>query len=283
MGGANIKSISWACFSLTQSRRRFFYFIASLRTFLVSLNYRHRASNDICPLHHKRKTVFARFQQEGHDIFSLLGPDEFRTVLKVIEKAIMATDLTNYLSNRDELATHLENGTLNFYQDESHRYCPPAQCAYSTGRVPLSAFNVYGVDCRVCVGTWSLPSSCRALSWLAAVSRGILTSGVDCRVCRDLIIALIMSGVDLADCCKPWDINVYGVDCRVCRDLIIALIMSGVDLADCCKLWDINVYGVDCRVYVGTWSLPSSCRVLTWLTAVNCGILTSMVLTVGWV
>ncbi|XP_063047591.1 cAMP and cAMP-inhibited cGMP 3',5'-cyclic phosphodiesterase 10A isoform X2 [Engraulis encrasicolus] len=63
--------------------------------------------------HHFSQTV-SILQLEGHNIFSNLSSGEYEQVLEIIRKAIIATDLALYSSNRKQLMELLTTGGLDF-------------------------------------------------------------------------------------------------------------------------------------------------------------------------
>ncbi|XP_047668375.1 cAMP and cAMP-inhibited cGMP 3',5'-cyclic phosphodiesterase 10A isoform X3 [Tachysurus fulvidraco] len=68
--------------------------------------------------HHFSQTV--SILQEGHNIFSNLTSSEYEQVLEIIRKAIIATDLALYFSNRKQLADLLSTGALDL-NNHAHR------------------------------------------------------------------------------------------------------------------------------------------------------------------
>ncbi|XP_048125528.1 cAMP and cAMP-inhibited cGMP 3',5'-cyclic phosphodiesterase 10A isoform X3 [Alosa alosa] len=68
--------------------------------------------------HHFSQTV--SILQEGHNIFSNLTSSEYEQVLEIIRKAIIATDLALYFTNRKQLAELHTTGALDF-NNHSHR------------------------------------------------------------------------------------------------------------------------------------------------------------------
>ncbi|XP_027021746.2 cAMP and cAMP-inhibited cGMP 3',5'-cyclic phosphodiesterase 10A isoform X1 [Tachysurus fulvidraco] len=69
--------------------------------------------------HHFSQTV-SILQLEGHNIFSNLTSSEYEQVLEIIRKAIIATDLALYFSNRKQLADLLSTGALDL-NNHAHR------------------------------------------------------------------------------------------------------------------------------------------------------------------
>jgi hypothetical protein len=47
-----------------------------------------------------------------------LSPDEFRTVMKVVESAILSTDLAMYFKKRDKFSELIENGEFDWQSEE---------------------------------------------------------------------------------------------------------------------------------------------------------------------
>lgn len=63
--------------------------------------------------HHFRHTVTI-LQQDGHNIFARLQPTEYKEVLRVIKHCILATDLTQFFSNKPKLDAISKPGSFSW-------------------------------------------------------------------------------------------------------------------------------------------------------------------------
>jgi cAMP and cAMP-inhibited cGMP 3',5'-cyclic phosphodiesterase 10 len=75
--------------------------------------------------HHFNMTVNI-LQQENHNIFARLNPEEYRQVLGNVKHCILATDLALFFPNKARLSTILKEGAFSWDLPD-HRYriaCP---------------------------------------------------------------------------------------------------------------------------------------------------------------
>ena len=64
---------------------------------------------------------FTNFQNEGHNIFKHLTSQEYKTVLRDIRHAILATDLALFFGNKDRLKKIVETDSFD-WNNYDHRY-----------------------------------------------------------------------------------------------------------------------------------------------------------------
>ena len=60
-------------------------------------------------------------QNEGHNIFKHLTSQEYKTVLRDIRHAILATDLAQFFGNKDRLKKIVETDSFD-WENQDHRY-----------------------------------------------------------------------------------------------------------------------------------------------------------------
>ncbi len=60
-------------------------------------------------------------QNEGHNIFKHLTSQEYKTVLRDIRHAILATDLALFFGNKDRLRKIVETDSFD-WENQDHRY-----------------------------------------------------------------------------------------------------------------------------------------------------------------
>ncbi|KAL5012488.1 hypothetical protein ScPMuIL_011039 [Solemya velum] len=96
-------------------------------------------STSIMEQHHYRHTVTI-LQSVGHDIFSDLERNDYKSVLEMIHRNILATDLSLHFLNEKALEEDLRTGTVDFSNEDV--------------RNKLIALMMVGADLNSCVKPW---------------------------------------------------------------------------------------------------------------------------------
>uniref|UniRef100_A0A182P8X7 Phosphodiesterase n=1 Tax=Anopheles epiroticus TaxID=199890 RepID=A0A182P8X7_9DIPT len=68
--------------------------------------------------HHHFDQCVMILNSEGNNIFQALSPEDFRTVMKVVETAILSTDLAMYFKKRNQFLELIENGEFDWQSEE---------------------------------------------------------------------------------------------------------------------------------------------------------------------
>ena len=68
--------------------------------------------------HHHFDQCVMILNSEGNNIFQALSPSDFRTVMNVVECAILSTDLAMYFKKRESFLELIENGEFDWQSDE---------------------------------------------------------------------------------------------------------------------------------------------------------------------
>ncbi|CAG0883666.1 unnamed protein product [Cyprideis torosa] len=71
--------------------------------------------------HHHFDQCVMILNSQGNQILSHLRPDEYKTVVTIIEEAILATDLANFFKNKGKFAELVESEKFN-WADPEHRF-----------------------------------------------------------------------------------------------------------------------------------------------------------------
>eukprot|EP01135_Chromosphaera_perkinsii_P006756 Nk52_evm4s578 gene=Nk52_evmTU4s578 len=72
--------------------------------------------------HHFNHTIFV-LQSKGHNIFSHLSPTYYSSILRHLNKLILATDLANHFGNLKEFSLFAEKKKMFDRNNQTHRYC----------------------------------------------------------------------------------------------------------------------------------------------------------------
>ncbi|KFB44690.1 AGAP004119-PA-like protein [Anopheles sinensis] len=68
--------------------------------------------------HHHFDQCVMILNSEGNNIFQALSPEDFRKVMKVVETAILSTDLAMYFKKRNQFLELIENGEFDWQSEE---------------------------------------------------------------------------------------------------------------------------------------------------------------------
>ncbi|XP_049534052.1 cGMP-specific 3',5'-cyclic phosphodiesterase isoform X3 [Anopheles darlingi] len=68
--------------------------------------------------HHHFDQCVMILNSEGNNIFQALSPEDFRMVMKVVETAILSTDLAMYFKKRNQFLELIENGEFDWQSEE---------------------------------------------------------------------------------------------------------------------------------------------------------------------
>ena len=72
--------------------------------------------------HHYKMTVLI-LQLEGHNIFSFLSKNDYKTMMQEMNDAIIATDLANYFINQNAVMEKLDNESFDILNKDCRRLC----------------------------------------------------------------------------------------------------------------------------------------------------------------
>lgn len=68
--------------------------------------------------HHHFDQCVMILNSEGNNIFQALSPDDYRKVMKIVETAILSTDLAMYFKKRNSFLELIDNGEFDWQMEE---------------------------------------------------------------------------------------------------------------------------------------------------------------------
>lgn len=68
--------------------------------------------------HHHFDQCVMILNSEGNNIFQALSPDDYRKVMKIVETAILSTDLAMYFKKRNSFLDLIDNGEFDWQMEE---------------------------------------------------------------------------------------------------------------------------------------------------------------------